>query len=113
MSIRLERWLAAAMALLLFASAVAVIWSKHQSRREFIELQRQQAERDRLDIEWGQLQLEESYSATPARVEQVAYHDLQMVTPRPHEVRIVQAVAPTAVRAEHEQSHEQFGGAQP
>jgi cell division protein FtsL len=75
---------------LLLTSAIGVIWSKHQSRTAFIELQRLQAERDRLDIEWGQLKIQQSYSATPGRVEQVAYTDLKMVTPRPTDVRIVQ-----------------------
>jgi cell division protein FtsL len=83
--------IAGCVAALMLVSAVCVIWSKHQARTEFIELQRLQAERDRLDIEWGQLKLEQSYSATPGRVEQVAYSELKMVTPRPTEVRIVQA----------------------
>jgi cell division protein FtsL len=75
----------------LLFSSVGVIWSKHQSRATFIELQKLQAERDRLDIEWGQLKIQQSYSATPGRVEQVAYADLKMVTPRPTDVRIVPA----------------------
>jgi len=87
--------LVAGVALLLLVSAIGVIWSKHQARTTFIELQRLQAERDRLDIEWGQLKIQQSYSATPGRVEQVAYTDLKMTTPRPNEVRIVQ---PEAVR---------------
>jgi len=82
--------LVAGVAMLLLVSAIGVIWSKHQARTTFIELQRLQAERDRLDIEWGQLKIQQSYSATPGRVEQVAYTDLKMTTPRPNEVRIVQ-----------------------
>ena len=76
---------------LLLVSSVGVIWGKHQARTQFIELQRLQTERDRLDIEWGQLKLEQSYAATPGRVEQVAYAQLKMVTPRPTDVRIVQS----------------------
>jgi len=83
--------LAASAAVLLLVSALGVIWSKHQSRQVFVQLQRLQAERDRLDIEWGQLKIQQSYSATPGRVEQVAYTDLKMVTPRATEVRIVPA----------------------
>ena len=88
---KLMNLVAVCVAALMLLSAVSVIWSKHQARTEFIELQRLQAERDRLDIEWGQLKLEQSYSATPGRVEQVAFSDLKMITPRPTEVRIVQA----------------------
>ena len=77
-------------AVLLLCSAIGVIWSKHQARSIFIELQQQQAERDRLDIEWGQLKIQQSYSGTPGRVEQVASSELKMVTPRATEVRIMQ-----------------------
>ena len=76
--------------LLLLASAVAAVWSKHQSRSSFIELQRLQRERDALDTEWGQLKLEQSTWSTYGRVEQMAHDDLKMVIPRPDEVRIVQ-----------------------
>lgn len=73
----------------LLASAVAVVWSRHETRRLFIELQSLHAERDALDIEWGQLKLEQSAWSTHGRVEQTARGSLQMVIPRPNEVRIV------------------------
>ncbi len=44
----------------------------------------------RLDIEWGQLKLEQSAWAMHGRVEQTARLNLKMVVPRPDEVRIVQ-----------------------
>ena len=80
-------------AAVLLASAVGVIWSKHQSRTSFVDLQRLQAERDRLDIEWWQLKIQQSFSATPGRVEQVAHSELKMTTPRPSDVRIVETGA--------------------
>jgi cell division protein FtsL len=86
-----NRLLAGGVALVLLVSSIGVIWSKHQSRTTFIELQQLQAERDRLDIEWGQLKIQQSYSATPGRVEQVAYAELKMITPRALDVRIVSA----------------------
>ena len=73
----------------LLGAAVAVIWSKHEARNLFIELQGLHAERDRLDIEWGQLKLEQSAWSMHGRVEQAARVNLQMVVPRPDEVRIV------------------------
>jgi cell division protein FtsL len=84
----------AALALLLFASAIAVVWSKHEARSAFITLQSLHAERDALDIEWGQLKLEQSAWATHGRVEQTARVGLRMVIPRPEEVRIVKPDAP-------------------
>jgi cell division protein FtsL len=73
----------------LFASAIAVVWSRHQTRTLFVELQSLSAERDALDIEWGQLKLEQSAWSTHGRVEQAARGNLRMVIPRPNEVRIV------------------------
>jgi cell division protein FtsL len=73
----------------LLAAAIAVVWSKHQARSLFIELQALHAERDALDIEWGQLKLEQSAWAMHGRVEQTARGSLEMVVPRPDEVRIV------------------------
>lgn len=75
---------------LLLVSAAGVVWSKHQSRSLFVELQKLQTERDRLDTEWGQLRLEQSTAATYGRIEQMAHEDLNMVVPSPNEVRIVE-----------------------
>jgi cell division protein FtsL len=87
---KLNVLIASGMTVLVLVSAVSVIWSKHQARTAFIALQRLQNHRDRLDIEWGQLKLEQSYWSTPGRVEQVAHAQLKMVVPVPTEVRIVQ-----------------------
>lgn len=73
----------------LLAAAIAVVWSKHEARSLFIELQGLHAERDALDIEWGQLKLEQSAWAMHGRVEQTARLNLKMVIPQPNEVRIV------------------------
>ncbi|HSN71514.1 MAG TPA: cell division protein FtsL [Steroidobacteraceae bacterium] len=71
-------------------SGLAVVWSKHEARSRFIELQELNERRDRLDIEWGQLKLEQSAWATHGRVEQMARDDLKMIIPKPAEVRIVE-----------------------
>jgi len=73
----------------LLGASISVVWSKHEARSLFIELQGLHADRDRLDIEWGQLKLEQSAWAMHGRVEQTARVNLQMVVPRPDEVRIV------------------------
>ncbi|MBC7983436.1 MAG: cell division protein FtsL [Candidatus Obscuribacterales bacterium] len=80
--------------MLVFGSALGAIWSKHQARTSFVELQRLQAERDRLDIEWGQLKLEQSYWSTHGRVEQVARADLKMTIPQPQTVHLVRTAMP-------------------
>jgi cell division protein FtsL len=88
--IKADTLVASGVAVVLLLSATGVIWGKHQARTAFIELQQLQNHRDRLDIEWGQLKLEQSYWSTPGRVEQVAHAQLKMVVPVPTEVRIVQ-----------------------
>lgn len=80
---------------LLLASAVGVVWSRHETRALFVELQGLHAERDGLDIAWGQLKIEQSAWATHGRVEQTARAGLKMVIPRPEEVRLVNtSIAP-------------------
>jgi cell division protein FtsL len=74
----------------LFVSALGVVWSIHETRTLFIELQGLHADRDRLDIEWSQLKIEQSAWATHGRVEQTARTGLNMVIPTPQEVQLVQ-----------------------
>lgn len=68
---------------LVMLSALAVVYSKHESRRLFVELQHLQDERDRMDIDWGRLQLEESTWAAHGRVEETARTRLGMLSPAP------------------------------
>jgi cell division protein FtsL len=72
------------------ASALGVVYGKQQARNRFNELQKLTTQRDDLDIEWDQLQLEQSTWATHGRVEQVAHDELGMVTPQATDLRIVQ-----------------------
>jgi cell division protein FtsL len=90
----LHKLCVAVVAAVLFCSAIGVVWTKHQSRVAFVQLQRLQADRDRLDIEWGQLKLEQSAAATPARVEQIAHSQLRMTIPQPAEVTAVRVAPP-------------------
>jgi cell division protein FtsL len=55
----------------------------------FVELEKLNAHRDNLEIEWGQLQLEQSAWSTHAFVEQVATQKLHMAMPPPKEIEIV------------------------
>lgn len=67
--------------LVVFVSAVGVVYSKHLGRIEFVALQKLEKTRDHLNEEWGRLLLEQSTWASPARIEQQAELRLQMVTP--------------------------------
>jgi cell division protein FtsL len=68
-------------------SALGVVYAKHEARSRFNELQKLTQQRDDLDIEWGQLQLEQSTWATHERV---ARDELRMVIPQASDLRIVQ-----------------------
>ena len=76
-------WLAA------LASAAGAIWCKHRARELFIELEALDARRDNLEIEWGQLQLEQSAWSTHGFVEHVAGARLHMAMPPPRQIEIV------------------------
>ncbi|MFQ5469773.1 MAG: cell division protein FtsL [Gammaproteobacteria bacterium] len=71
------------------ASALGVIYSKHQSRKLFIELEALKAARDELNIEWGKLQLEQSTLAMPNEIEVYARNRLAMQAPVPEKIVIV------------------------
>jgi cell division protein FtsL len=62
------------------------VYVKHESRKLFVDLQQLQTVRDDLNVEWGQLQLEQSTWATPGRIENVAVSRLGMVIPEPQAV---------------------------
>lgn len=70
-------------------SALSVVYTKHQSRKLFVELQTLNSERDQMSVEWGKLQLEQSTWATRGRVERLARNKLQMTIPSPDNVVIV------------------------
>ena len=79
----------AVLVVLMMISAFGVIYAKHQSRKLFVELQALHKARDNMDIEWGQLQLEQSTLATHSRVEGTAGAKLGMVIPEANQVVIL------------------------
>ena len=72
--------------LLVVLSALAVVRTKHENRGLVNELTSERAEKERLDMEWAQLQLEEATLAHHARVEKIAREQLGMTEPRDYAV---------------------------
>jgi len=70
-------------------SAIAVVWTRHQSRALFVQLSQLQSQRDALNIEFGQLELEQATWAEPRRIDSEARTKLGMFTPRPQDVQLV------------------------
>lgn len=77
-------------ALVCVVSALAVIFTKHESRKLFVELEQLTTERDRLNIEWGQLQIEQSTWATHARIEKLAADEFALTRPEASEMYVIE-----------------------
>ena len=71
---------------LVLVSALMLIYSKHQSRKLFVELQQLNHQIDELNTEWGRLQLEQSAFSDHGRIERIARTRLSMVMPPSDEV---------------------------
>jgi len=71
------------------ASAIGGIYAKHESRKLFTELQGLNAVRDEMEVEWGQLQIEQSTWSTYARVEQLAREEMKMRPPTADEMMLL------------------------
>jgi cell division protein FtsL len=76
------------LALVLVVCALAVIQAQHRARTFFVELERLKKEAHALDEQWGQLQLEQSTWANPARVDKLARTRLGLVAPTPERIRV-------------------------
>ena len=78
-----------ALTVAVLVSSLAGVYAKHKSRKLFVELQALVAERDRLEMDWGRLQIEQSTQANPARVEALARERLAMRTPTRDDMKVV------------------------
>jgi cell division protein FtsL len=85
----------AAMVLAVVISAIASVYAKHESRKAFTELQALTTERDRLEVEWGRLQIEQSTWSTYARVDQLARKQMHMRIPDPGQTMLLSWVDPS------------------
>lgn len=75
--------------------ALGAVNSNHRARRLFVELEAEQKRLRDLDVEWGQLQLEQSTWAGHARIERVAREKLEMRTPSAGQIMLVEVPAET------------------
>jgi cell division protein FtsL len=78
--------------LALVVCALSLVTSRHQSRKLFVDLEREQALTRNYDIEYGQLQIEQSTWAMPARVEKIAREQLHMQLPGASRVEVMDEV---------------------
>jgi cell division protein FtsL len=85
--------LSSVLASLLVVCALALVTSQHKARKLFSELAQEQEAARRIEVEWGQLQLEQSTWAMHARIEKIASGRLQMRLPLAARVRVVSTEA--------------------
>lgn len=72
-------------------SALSVIYSTNAHRLAMGEIQQLEQQGNRLQLQWGQLLLEQTSLATPGRVQQLANDKLHMVMPEPSKTFILRA----------------------
>ncbi|WP_268406349.1 cell division protein FtsL [Alteromonas sp. a30] len=75
--------------LVVLASAIGVILATHHNRQLSIEKEQLMAERDRLDVEWRNLVLEQSALTEHTRIESRVQKQLGMYRPTPVEEVVV------------------------
>lgn len=73
----------------LVVCALSVVTSQHKARKLYVELQKEQELAKQLEVEWGQLQLEQSTWAMHARIEKIANGKLMMRVPPATRVQVV------------------------
>jgi cell division protein FtsL len=78
-----------ALAILVVTTAIACVYARHESRKQFTRLQVLISDRDVLDVEWGQLQIERSTFSQHSMVEQIARKKMSMRTPSAEEIKVV------------------------
>ncbi len=66
------------LAAVLVTCALMLVKSQYRARHLFIELESMQQNARQLDIDWAQLQLDQSTLGKNARIEQIARTDLNM-----------------------------------
>ncbi|MFY9259638.1 MAG: cell division protein FtsL [Gallionella sp.] len=70
--------------------ALSVVLSQHEARKLLSQLQKEKNRAQQMDVEWGQLQLEQSTLSAPARMAKLLEHRLGMQLPASDATRFIQ-----------------------
>ena len=71
------------------ASGIWIVEVEHHSRQLFIENEALNRELDRLQTDWGRLQIEQGTYATHSRIEALAHQRLQLTVPSGDQLVVV------------------------
>ena len=78
---------------LLVGCALSLVNAQYQARELFIELERAQSLGRQLDVEWAQLQLDQSTLGKNSRIDTIARRDLNMISLTPQRTEYLTAGA--------------------
>ena len=76
-----RQFLAVVLGAILLASSVSLVYVQHLRRSLISEVKSLQVEHERMQVEWGQLQVEASTWAAEDRIERLAVSKLEMQVP--------------------------------
>ncbi len=71
------------------ATAIGVVYARHQHRQLFVELTKLERARDELNVDFGRLQLEQATWAESNRIDQVARTRIGMKFPEADEIVVI------------------------
>jgi cell division protein FtsL len=71
-------------------SALGVVYSRHESRRNAVELGLLEDQRDAYIAEWSRLQLEQAWLADASHVESKAREQLRMESPAEARILVIE-----------------------
>jgi cell division protein FtsL len=77
------------LAVCVVASGIWIVEVEHRSRQLFIETEALNRELDRLQTDWGRLQIEQGMYATYSRIEPLARDRLQLTVPSGDQLVVV------------------------
>ncbi len=77
--------------LMVIVCALSVVTSQNKARKLFAELQKEKDRAQQMEVEWGQIQLEQSTWAMPARIEKIAVEKLHMQLPKGRQIQLIRA----------------------
>ncbi len=75
---------------MLVVCALSLVTSRHQARKLFVDLEREQGRSRAYEVEYGQLQIEQSTWAMPARIEKIGREQLHMQLPPTGRVEVLE-----------------------
>jgi len=73
----------------LVVCALSLVTSRHQARKLFVDLEREQTRARAYEVEFGQLQIEQSTWAMPARIERIGREQLRLQLPGPGRIEVL------------------------